>query len=268
MSRWVIEAINGRLKNVFPFLKHTIEATYVPKLNCFVRFACAILNRYFPPINPPTEFHDVVANAVEAHTSTVNDLKTEVEERGLRRLTPSWKKATPDLVFDFPKLEWEDLKKMTLGSYQLRIAERYNKEHLNSSGQYGILLHRDSPDIIRGQIQSRFQRSKTHSCWVKYSPGVDGLDGIKGLYCSCKTGERTLGCCSHLAAVVKYLAFDRHQPPPSNEKRKRRKWGVIDCAAQEKDGSGDEGQEGEDEEQEEDEDELDALRAFCLMHNE
>lgn len=43
MNIWVIEAVNGRVKNMFPFFKHTIEGTYVPKIMRFNRVACAII---------------------------------------------------------------------------------------------------------------------------------------------------------------------------------------------------------------------------------
>lgn len=207
LSRWVVEAVNGRLKNVFPFLKHTVEGTYTPKILRFTRIACAILNAYFPPINEHQDFHDKVADAIESHTENTNQLKLEVEELGLRRMTTRWTKADARLLMDFPRLSWDELKMKTLGTYQLKIASRYNAEHVRSNDEYGILLHRDTPNIIRTQIRSRFSRSTTHTQWVKYDPEQLGLEGILGLYCTCKVGERSLGCCSHLAAVrfVSYI---------------------------------------------------------------
>lgn len=201
LSRWVVEAVNGRLKNVFPFFKHTVEGSYNGKIMRFVRIACGILNKYFPSINPHQDFHNLVADAVENHAVNNNELKTEIEELGLRRMTTRWVKADAQSVEDFPRLTWDDLKMKTLGTYQLKIAERYNKEHMKCSADYGILIHRDTPNIIRTQIRSRFSRSTTHSQWLKYDPGVPGLAGILGMYCTCKVGERTLGCCSHSAAV-------------------------------------------------------------------
>jgi hypothetical protein len=48
MSCWVIESVNGRIKNVFPWFKHTIEANYIPKIMRFNRIACSIMNAFFP----------------------------------------------------------------------------------------------------------------------------------------------------------------------------------------------------------------------------
>lgn len=201
LSRWVIEAVNGRLKNVFPFFKHMIEGTYTPKVMRFVKIACAILNKFFPPISHETDFHDVVAEKITSHTSTTNSLKDEIEGLGLRRMTPSWRKATATSVPDFPQLTWQDLKEITLGSFQLKIAEQYNAAHLKTGDDYGIFLHRATSQILRAQIRSRFSRSSTHPVWIKFSSGVNGKSGILGMYCGCKVGERNLGCCSHCASV-------------------------------------------------------------------
>ncbi len=88
----------------------------------------------------------------------------------------------------------------------------------------------------------------------KFSRALAGLRSkIKGLYCSCKVGERTLGCCSHLASVVRYLAYDRHQPEKVIS-HFRLQWDAIDCHEGGDDGfSTDEGNDaGDDELQSED----------------
>ena len=32
--------------------------------------------------------------------------------------------------------------------------------------------------------------------------------------CSCLTGNRTCGCCSHVAVLIYYLSYAKHQPNP------------------------------------------------------
>lgn len=135
-TRWVVEAVNGRYKGVFPFFKHKIEATYIPKLLLFNQIACAILNKYFPPILQDQDYHDLIADAAINQNSNENELKEEVERLGLTRMTAKWEKCSTDSVQDFPKLSWDDLKKLTLGSYQLRIAKKYNQQHVKEDGTY------------------------------------------------------------------------------------------------------------------------------------
>lgn len=55
-----------------------------------------------------------------------------------------------------------------------------------------------------------------------------GFEAISGYYCSCKVGERTLGCCSHVTSVVRYLGHDRHLSPKP-KCRITNPWDAIDC---------------------------------------
>lgn len=228
MFRWVIESTNGRVKNVFPFFKHTIEGTYVPKIMRFNRIACAILNKYFPPLSTNKDFHDLISEVCKNHTDHTNKFKEEIESLGLKRMTTRWEKASESSVTEFPKLSMEDLKRITLGTYQIKIAEKYIESHMKEFSEFGIFIHRDTEGIIRARIQSRFSRSKTHDAWVKFDKNASGYEAIKGLYCLCKVGERTLGCCSHLTAIVRYLGYDRHQLPKTKTVS-RYAWDAIDC---------------------------------------
>lgn len=97
---------------------------------------------------------------------------------------------------------------------------------MKEGSYFGIFVHRENKTIIRAQIQSRFSKSKTHNTWVKFDGENSGLEEIRGYYCSCKVGERTLGCCSHVATVICYLGYDRYQPPKA---RIRTGWDAIDC---------------------------------------
>lgn len=230
MNRWVIEAVNGRIKNVFPFFKHTIEGPYVPKIMRFNRIACAIINAYFPPLFKNEEFHHIITEHVNQENSTKeNKLKIEIEELGIQRMSTRWEKASESTITDFPRLTMDDLKKITLGSYQIKMAEKYIQQHMKDNSDFTIYVHRHNQQIIRTQIQSRFSNAKLHSAWVKFDANQSGCDSIKGLYCTCKVGERTLGCCSHLTAVVRYLGYQRYEPVLVAP-RSRIPWNAIDCA--------------------------------------
>lgn len=232
MFRWVVEAVNSRIKGVFPFFKHTIEGTYVPKIMRFYRIACAILNKYFPPLCSDQDFHNIIFETIKNQTSQTNSLKAEIDQLGIQRLTTRWVKATEKSVPNFPQLTMEDLKRITLGTYQLKIAEQYIKHHIKEDSNFGIFIHRENKNIIRAKIQSRFSRLKTHNTFVKFDENISGFEGILGLYCTCKVGERTLGCCSHLAAIVRYLGYEIHQPPTISRSSFRSQWNAIDCSLQ------------------------------------
>ncbi len=160
MNRWVVEAVNARIKNVFPFFKHTIEGSYVPKIMRFNRIACSIINCYFPPLFKDKDFHDIILEETSNLTDDSNQLKEEIERLGIQRMTARWEKATERSVPDFPVLSMNDLKRLTLGTYQIQIAEKYIDHHMKGDKQFGIFLHREVEGLIRAKIQSRFSRSK------------------------------------------------------------------------------------------------------------
>ena len=61
--------------------------------------------------------------------------------------------------------------------------------------------------------------------WIKYSPV-----SVESWYCKCRAGARVIGCCSHLASIMWYLGFARHQNLSSFGVKD---WGasILDAAA-------------------------------------
>ncbi|RMZ95126.1 vacuolar sorting-associated 13c [Brachionus plicatilis] len=57
-------------------------------------------------------------------------------------------------------------------------------------------------------IQSRHSNSVKYKVFVKFKPNSNNLEDISCI-CSCKTGKRTLGCCSHVAALVYFMGHER-----------------------------------------------------------
>lgn len=51
--RWVVEAVNARIKQ-FKFLANTIQNSSLPSLEQYLSIACAIINRYRPPMKTST----------------------------------------------------------------------------------------------------------------------------------------------------------------------------------------------------------------------
>lgn len=66
------------------------------------------------------------------------------------------------------------------------------------------------PNIIKFEVRSRHINSKTYKCYIHYEPNTIGMRGIKRYCCSCANGNRTVGCCSHIAALIYYLSNARY----------------------------------------------------------
>lgn len=105
---------------------------------------------------------------------------------------------------DFPRLTQEQLVDLTCGT-QLKQANSYTEEHVSERGDYEILFapERDG-DLLRLQVQSRHKGRTMYYTWLQYN-----ATHITG-WCQCKAGKRTVGCCAHVASVLWYLAYARH----------------------------------------------------------
>ena len=51
--RWIVEAVNARIKQ-FKFFANTIQNSSLPYLEQYLSIACAIINKYRPPIKMST----------------------------------------------------------------------------------------------------------------------------------------------------------------------------------------------------------------------
>jgi len=205
-NRWVVESANGRMKNVWKFFKHMIEGSYTPSVMKFFRVACAISNRYFVQLQQEKPIHDVIARKVLERQHRDNELQKKIDRMNIqgRLLVSNWQKGTSEIVEDFPRLSMAELEDLTLGDYQLKKGLRYVHQHLSTNGSFDIYLYKHSDfegHLISAKIQSRYRSNVKHLLWIQYDPAIEGTDSILGRYCRCPVGSRTVGMCSHLAAV-------------------------------------------------------------------
>lgn len=113
----------------------------------------------------------------------------------------------------------EYLKELTAGIYQIELAPSYVQDKLQreENDEFQVELLRDEnrlpePGFLRVRIYSRFRNRTRYQLWVSYLPnGLVNNQPIRGYYCTCKTGARTLGTCVHITSVLWYLGFARHQ---------------------------------------------------------
>jgi hypothetical protein len=186
---------------VFPFFYETISAGYFRKLNRFLRIALSIQNAFFGPLFTETEEHVRMAEAIAEGDVETNPLQELVEEDRLATVRLPWIRADEDCCLEFPELTMDDLEAMTLGKYQLRMGAQYNIGHIETRNGYIFDIHKDMLGLIRVRMRSRFSKSQTHLLWIQFREFSNGREAVLGWYCKCQSGARTVGCCSHIAAV-------------------------------------------------------------------
>ena len=87
------------------------------------------------------------------------------------------------------------------------ITEHLRPSHINDEElEFVVELCREYPDLIRGKFQSRHSNQKTHTATIQF---VDHQQQpIQGWYCTCSSGGREVGMCSHVTALLWHLGVE------------------------------------------------------------
>lgn len=217
LLRWVVEAVNGRLKKIFKFFDNVVPGHYFnencQKLNSFLRISCAVMNKYCPPIYHDTEDQLALLAEIERTDLKENALMTEVMEcqRQLVKKRVCWKKSTSADFEDFPRLSLPELHKLVRGKFSIKNARGYTDSHLRADTQYHVQLHRERAGLLRVKLGSKFRGSSNHLVWIEYS--TSGDKKITGHYCQCMQGARTITPCGHITSILWFLGYQRHVNP-------------------------------------------------------
>ena len=219
MQRWVVEARNGHEKSIYKFLDGLIPVAHVLHLREFYLICGSMINKYRVPLLMPDKTV-ALAREIRARLNDVNVVQALVEEHNLARRNTMWERLNQVHVPDFPRLHLQHLRRLTLGPYQIELAPSYvqDKFEHESSDVFELDLNRDIPGFIRIRIYSRFRNATRYQLWICFRADLEENDRmddegevILGYYCTCKAGARTLGCCAHVASIVWYLGWARHQ---------------------------------------------------------
>ncbi|CAF1636692.1 unnamed protein product [Adineta ricciae] len=101
---------------------------------------------------------------------------------------------------------------------KIELARPYAEEHLGDDENYFLQIGEGDEDILRCIIQSRHSNATRYKSWIQYS--LVG-DPIRAWYCTYSAGARTIGCCSHIASIIWYLSYARHNDFHSSQDRRR-----------------------------------------------
>ncbi|OXA45584.1 hypothetical protein Fcan01_19479 [Folsomia candida] len=135
MLRLIVEVVNGQIKLRFRFFDSIIQATYLPKMAMFFRIACAIHNKYGTRFRKSPENEDYIINEVIGDMDRANTLEMLIKDNGLLRKQIIWTAPTEADLANFPILSIDDLKKITLGTFQIRMADSYTNQHLQEEDE-------------------------------------------------------------------------------------------------------------------------------------
>ena len=169
-----------------------------------MKIVCAIANKYCPDLSvTDNREEDIRLECKMLHMSKqMNSLKAYVEQNDLDKRSAKWIPANKAALQGFPKLDDEQLRNITCGTYQLKLSSSYIQEHID--GESLIHVHQEESNIVRVRIQSRHVSSKTYMLWIKYNSSE-----IESTYCKCRAGAKVVGVCSHIASMLWFLGSPR-----------------------------------------------------------
>lgn len=115
-NRWIVEARNGHIKSIFKFVKDIIIYAHIPNVRSFLLICAAIINKYHPPILMQ-EATPELAREMLARAQEPNVVQARVELEGWRHRRGRWTLLEANHVPGFPRLDLEELRHFTYGSY-------------------------------------------------------------------------------------------------------------------------------------------------------
>ena len=118
--------------------------------------------------------------------------------------------TTDGFILDFPEMTKRDLKTFFTGTYQLSQAVSYLAEMVDKDDKLKIEYVKDESNVLKIRVPSRHISRTTYRCFLRYKPNSVGISGLTHYFCECANGQRTVGCCSHIAAIVYYLSHARY----------------------------------------------------------
>ena len=157
------------------------------------------------------EDHRVIAETMKLRSNKPNKLQVHVNEENWNRKTRVFKPIEHCDNIQFPQLSPNELKMITLGSYQLKQANGYLVEHFSTAEKRKFECFTDKwngKDVIRARVQSRHKSGSVYFIYVSF----DSVQ-VDEWYCSCFMGARNVGCCAHVAAIITYFASGKRIPP-------------------------------------------------------
>lgn len=220
-SRWIVESRNGHLKSIFKFFGKVIPYAHVPHLSNFYCIAGGLINRWHRPIIMQGADEDLARTMLE-RAQEVNVLQARIEVDNMLIRRGEWVHFDENLVQDFPHLDLQYLRDLCFGVYQVYLAPGYiqDKRQREANDVIEYDQNRLEPNLLRLRIYSRHQNRTRYQLFISYNNDNDDDPPIMGYYCTCKCGARTLGTCAHVASVLWYLGYARHEenikyPPTS-----------------------------------------------------
>lgn len=219
-TRYVVEVRNTHIKNKWKKLSGTNNYQSIPLLKNDFQVCCSFVNAFCCKIVSDRNDWNAVGDLMLAKVNEQNILPDIV-----RYLSATSFKLVMNLTL-FPKWTYDQLKRISQGTYQIRLSKSYGHSHFKANNnsfpinvcddinllkkycQNKVLLG-PKPLLLCLNLLSRFESNKRHKAYVL----LDLCNNeyiLKAYCCTCRHGRRTVGCCGHVMLLIWYTLHIDH----------------------------------------------------------
>lgn len=232
--RWPVEVINGHIKSIWRIFDQRWRTGALEHLECDIHIAAAIMNKYLhTPLLSDGDDNAVIERILEKFYSSSRPAFNAIvqNKNGFQKELKATGKFTSinSENFEFPRINLKELREyIGMGTYQVEQAQRYTVTHMRNN--FGFFESKTCEvDLIQQYFHYQIQEkelkmpalvvtnmSSRHRSGVKYQTIVffdnvrRGAAAIISYCCGCINGQRTVGCCSHVMAIIYYFGYARH----------------------------------------------------------
>lgn len=121
-NRFIVEVINGRIKEKFKYFGSIIQNSTIPTLFDDFKIACALLNLTFKPL-VVSDHDNLIVERMIQFSNTNNHLSQLIEKENLNARTSNFRRIETSQIDFFPTLDISQLQLYTCGTYQIKVAQ-------------------------------------------------------------------------------------------------------------------------------------------------
>lgn len=186
----------------------------IPHIIDDYRIVAAIINCLYTRLRIDKDTDQAMARAMKDRVKMANTVERLVNRHKLLSHS-NFTTLVDQAEIAFPTMTIEDIQlNITYGSYQLEQRIGYINEHFEKNNDFQLFVcdqefqsESQSYRIVCTKFFSRHRSEAIYKVFVQYSPGKS----VDGWFCTCKVGSRTVGCCSHVAAIIFYLSIGKYK---------------------------------------------------------
>lgn len=214
--RYNVERVNGVMKMVWKIFLNAIDIHYIPKIMDDFTIA-ALINKKLCLVTD-TSRSVLIARTMKQKEKEPNSLTEIVESESVEKLIRNKSYCSFIDFLACPRLSIADLEMVSFGTYQVQQARCYLSNHMDVHGNgwtifqffnedvqlvCKTLINPDmTPLLLMANIKSRFISKKVHRTFVLLNTIGEKHECVVAYSCSCKSGDRTVGCCSHIMSIL------------------------------------------------------------------